>query len=169
MWLWHPKTIAIVPLKIWVTITNLVIILKFKICEEFIKCDMTNTKWANAFKIKSKSANRLARLRIVTNVQFAKTIVSAKWNKGKSAKKTRYTGTFDAFLLKRYRFTYDYEKWVKGRYVVHSYVALDANILQHYNITERMLTSIQRISLLLAVVFHFSHINICWLISHCSF
>ena len=65
---------------------------------EFTKCDMTNTKWANAFKIKSKSANRLARLRIATNVQFAKTIVSAKWNKGK-CKKTRGTGTFDAFFI----------------------------------------------------------------------
>lgn len=136
---------------------------------EFIKCDMTNTKWANAFKIKSKSANRLARLRIVTNVQFAKTIVSAKWNKGKCKKNKVYWYIWCIFYWNDYRFTYNYEKWWRADMLYLLCSFSDANILQHYNITERMLTSIQHISLLLAVVFHFSHINICWLISHCSF
>ena len=89
---------------------------------EFIKCDMTNTKWANAFKIKSKSANRLAKLRIVTNVQFAKTIVSAKWNKGK-CKKTRYTGTFDAFFIEMIIGSHTIMRNGEGQICCTSYVA----------------------------------------------
>ena len=84
---------------------------------EFIRCDMKNTKWANAFKIKSKSANRLARLRIATNVQFAKTVVSAKWNKGKH-KKQGILVHLMCFLLKQLQVHIQLWEMVKDRHVV---------------------------------------------------